>query len=79
VQAQLEKSFAGAQQVAERYPQYASKITAAAKSAFLSGDQWAYAAAIVGVLLGAALVFFMFPRREAEQALLARYHAEDRQ
>jgi hypothetical protein len=31
------------------------------------------------VLLGAALVFFMFPRREAEQALLARYHAEDRQ
>ena len=79
MQAQLEKSFAGAQQVAERYPQYASKITAAAKSAFLSGDQWAYAAAIVGVLLGAALVFFMFPRREAEQALLARYHAEDRQ
>ena len=79
MQAQLEKSLAGAQQVAERYPQYASKITAAAKSAFLSGDQWAYAAAIVGVLLGAALVFFMFPRREAEQALLARYHAEDRQ
>ena len=79
MQAQLEKSFAGAQQVAERYPQYASKITAAAKSAFLSGDQWAYTAAIVGVLLGAALVFFMFPRREAEQALLARYHAEDRQ
>jgi MFS transporter, DHA2 family, multidrug resistance protein len=78
VQAQLEKSFAGAQQVAQRYPQYASTITAAAKSAFLSGDQWAYAAAIVGVLLGAALVFFKFPRREAEEALLARYHAEDR-
>jgi hypothetical protein len=77
VQSQLEKSFAGAQQVAQRYPQYASKITAAAKSAFLSGDQWAYAAAIVGVLLGAALVFLMFPRQDAEEALLARYHAED--
>ena len=77
VQSQLEKSFAGAQQVAQRYPQYASKITAAAKSAFLSGDQWAYAAAIIGVLLGAALVFFMFPRQQAEEALLARYHAED--
>ncbi|HEY7920813.1 MAG TPA: MFS transporter [Streptosporangiaceae bacterium] len=45
VQSQLEKSFAGAQQVAQRYPQYASKITAAAKSAFRSGDQWAYTAA----------------------------------
>jgi hypothetical protein len=48
VQSQLEKSFAGAQQVAQRYPQYASKITAAAKSAFLAGDQWAYLAAIIG-------------------------------
>ena len=62
-----------------RYPQYASKITAAAKSAFLSGDQWAYTAAIIGVVLGAALVFFMYPRQEAELALLVRYQAEDRQ
>jgi sugar phosphate permease len=77
VQNQLEKSFAGAQAVAQRYPQYASKITAAAKSAFLSGDQWAYTAAIVAVLLGAGLVFFLFPRRAAEERLLARYHAED--
>jgi hypothetical protein len=30
------------------------------------------------VLLGAALVLFKFPRRGAEEALLARYHAEDR-
>ena len=78
VQAQLEKSFAGAQQVARRYPQYASKITTAAKSAFLAGDQWAYATAVIGVLLGAALVFFRFPRQQAEEALLARYHADDR-
>jgi hypothetical protein len=28
------------------------------------------------VLLGAALVFFMFPRQEAEIALLRRYQAE---
>ncbi len=77
VQNQLEKSFAGAQEVAQRYPQYAGKITAAARSAFLAGDQWAYAAAILGVLLGAALVFLMFPRHDAEEALLARYHAED--
>jgi hypothetical protein len=77
VQSQLEKSFAGAQQVAQRYPQFASKITAAAKSAFLSGDQWAYAAAIIGVLLGAALVFALFPRQAAEETMLAGYHAED--
>ena len=77
VQSQLEKSFAGAQQVALRYPHYASQITAAAKSAFLSGDQRAYAAAIIGVLFGAALVFLMFPRHKAELSLLARYQAED--
>ncbi len=77
VQNQLEKSFAGAQEVALRYPRYASQITAAAKHAFLSGDQWAYTAAILGVLLGAALVFALFPRKPEELALLARYHAED--
>ncbi len=77
VQNQLEKSFAGAQAVAQRYPQYASKITMAAKSAFLAGDQWAYTAAIVAVLLGAGLVFVLFPRQAAEDRLLARYHAED--
>jgi hypothetical protein len=29
------------------------------------------------VLLGAALVFFMFPKRDEERRLLAAYHAED--
>jgi MFS transporter, DHA2 family, multidrug resistance protein len=77
VQNQLEKSFAGAQAVAQRYPQYAGKITAAAKSAFLAGDQWAYLAAIGAVLLGAGLVFCLFPRRAAEDRLLASYHAAD--
>ena len=74
---QLEKSFAGAEAVAQRYPQYARQITAAARSAFLAGDQWAYLAAIAGVLLGATLVFFMFPRKAAEEELLASYHAAD--
>ena len=44
---------------------------------FLDGDQWAYIAGIVAVLLGAALVFFMFPKHEEELRLLERYHAED--
>jgi DHA2 family multidrug resistance protein-like MFS transporter len=77
VQNQLTKSFAGAEAIAEQYPQYANQITAAAKSAFLQGDQWAYAAGIVAVVLGAALVFFLFPKRREEEELLAAYQAED--
>jgi MFS transporter, DHA2 family, multidrug resistance protein len=77
VQNELTKSFAGAQGVAEQYPQYAGQITAAAKTSFLQGDQWAYTAGIVAVLLGAAVVFVLFPKREDEERLLAEYHASD--
>jgi DHA2 family multidrug resistance protein-like MFS transporter len=77
VQNQLTKSFAGAEAVSEQYPQYASQITAAAKQSFLDGDQWAYTAGLVAVLLGALLVYFMFPRKDREQQLLAEYQAED--
>jgi MFS transporter, DHA2 family, multidrug resistance protein len=77
VESQLTKSFDGAAAVAQQYPQYASQITAAAKASFLSGDQWAYTAGIVAIILGAVLVFFMFPRKDDEQRLLATYHAED--
>ena len=38
---------------------------------------WAYVAGIVAVLLGAALVAFLFPKREEEEALLAAYHQAD--
>src|SRR3954452_6393324 len=77
VQNQLTKSFDGAEQIANQYPQYADQITAAAKTAFLQGDQWAYVAGIVAVVLGAVLVFAAFPRMEREQALLAEYQAAD--
>jgi MFS transporter, DHA2 family, multidrug resistance protein len=77
VQSQLTKSFAGAEAVAERYPQYASQITAAAKQSFLDGDDWAYSAGLVAVLLGAALVWFFFPRKAREEEMLAQFHAED--
>ena len=77
VENQLTKSFAGAEAVAQQYPQYASQITAAAKQSFLDGDQWAYTAGIVAVALGAVLVFFTFPRKDEEQRALAAYQAED--
>jgi DHA2 family multidrug resistance protein-like MFS transporter len=77
VQNELTKSFSSAAEVAKQYPQYAKQITAGAKASFLTGDQWAYTAGIVAVLLGTALVFFLFPRKRQEQELLARYQAED--
>jgi MFS transporter, DHA2 family, multidrug resistance protein len=77
VQGELTKSFSSAADLAEQYPRYSDQIIAAAKSSFLQGDEWAYAAGIVAILLGAALVFFRFPKREEEGALLARYQAED--
>ena len=77
VQSQLTKSFAGADDVAAQYPQYSDQIIAAARTSFLQGDDWAYTAGLVAVLLGAALVWICFPRRDEEQRLLARYHAED--
>jgi MFS family permease len=77
VQAELTKSFAGAEAVAQQYPKYADQITAAARESFLQGDRWAYLAGIVAVLLGAALVGFLFPRASEERRLLERYQAED--
>jgi EmrB/QacA subfamily drug resistance transporter len=76
-QAQLTKSFAGAEDVAQQHPQYADAILAAARQAFLEGDHWAYTAGIIAVVLGAVLVFFMFPKRDEERDLLAAYHRED--
>jgi EmrB/QacA subfamily drug resistance transporter len=77
VQSELTKSFSSASQVAAQYPQYAKQITAAAKSSFLDGADWAYAAGIIAVALGAALVFFLFPKHADEERLLAQYHEED--
>jgi hypothetical protein len=74
---QLTKSFDGAEAVAQQFPQYTNQITAAAKQSFLDGADWAYTAGIVAVLLGAALVFFLFPRKDGEQRLLEAYAAED--
>jgi MFS transporter, DHA2 family, multidrug resistance protein len=77
VQNQLTKSFSSAADTAQQYPQYSSQIIAAAKESFLSGADWAYTAGIIAILLGAVLVFFLFPKREDELRLLADYHAHD--
>jgi MFS transporter, DHA2 family, multidrug resistance protein len=78
VQGELTKSFSSAADTAQRYPtSVQDQIIAAAKTSFLEGDQWAYTAGIVAVLLGAGLVYFMFPRVQEEKRLLASYEAED--
>jgi EmrB/QacA subfamily drug resistance transporter len=77
-QAELTKSFASAADTAARYPaSVQDNIIAGAKSSFLAGDQWAYTAGIVAVLVGATIVFLFFPKADRERGLLASYEAEN--
>jgi hypothetical protein len=76
-QATLQLSYGSAEDLAKQHPHYASQITAAAQSSFLEGDQWAYLAALIAILIGMGLVFRFFPRKDAETALRAGYHASD--
>ncbi len=75
-QAQLTKSFDGAESIAHQYPQYSSQITAAARQSFLQGDSWAYLAGVIAVALGALIVWRFYPRHEREIALREEYAAE---
>lgn len=80
VQSELTKSFSSASDAAQQYPPATRDgIVSAAKASFLHGDQWAYLAGIVAVLIGAVLVYFLFPRHEAERRMLAEFAAEDAQ
>ena len=63
--------------MAQQYPQYATQITAAAKQSFLAGDQYAYIAGILAVLIGAALVFFVFPKHDRERQVVTEYQQKD--
>jgi hypothetical protein len=77
VENQLTKSFSSAADVAQQYPQYAKQIVAAARQSFVDGANWAYGAGMIAVVLGAILVFVMFPKKDAEVELLEQYHQED--
>jgi EmrB/QacA subfamily drug resistance transporter len=73
----LTKSFGSAADLASQNPQYQQQIISAARQSFLDGANWAYFAGLCAVILGAAVVFFLFPKRDQERALLARYHEQD--
>jgi len=78
VESELTKSFSSAADAASRYPAAIQQnIIEGAKASFLKGDQWAYLAGIIAVLLGATLVALKFPRADEEKKLLAQYHGED--
>lgn len=76
-QAALQKSFTTAQALSEQYPQYAAEILEAARQSFLTGANWAYAAAIVAGLVAIALVRFAYPGKAGEIALLDTYAQQD--
>jgi EmrB/QacA subfamily drug resistance transporter len=77
VTSQLEMSYASAETIAQQYPQYSTQITAAAKTSFLQGDDFAYIAGIIAVLIGAGLIFFKYPKKDEEHKMLAAFHAKD--
>ena len=77
VQSELTKSFDGATAIAKQYPGYSKQIIAAAKTSFLHGQDWAYAAGLIAVCIGAVLVFVFFPKGDEERRLLAAYHEQD--
>jgi MFS family permease len=76
-QSQLQLSYASAADLAEQYPDDADQIISAAQASFLDGDQLAYIAGLVAVVIGGALVWSRFPAKDEEDRLRAAYAAED--
>jgi MFS family permease len=77
-QSELQLSYASAADMAAQYPEYSDQILAAAKQSFLDGDQLAYTAGFIAVLIGGGLVFLYFPRKDEEDRMRAGFIAEDR-
>jgi EmrB/QacA subfamily drug resistance transporter len=79
IEVELQKSYASAATMAQQHPAYSKQIMAAAKSSFLVGDQWTYLIGIMAILLGAAIIFFIFPKKDEEKHLLKKYRDADEQ
>jgi len=77
VASELEKSYSSAAAIAQSHPQNAAEIISGAKTAFLDGANWAYGVGVVVILIGALLVWAMFPSRSKETELLDRYQVID--
>ncbi|MBU3691591.1 MAG: MFS transporter [Solirubrobacterales bacterium] len=77
VQSELTKSFSSAAQTAEEYPTYTDQIIEAAKQSFLKGDDLAFLAGAVAIILGAIVIYLFFPNRREEDELIAAYSKQD--
>ena len=75
--AALLQSFSSAETLAARYPQYQEQIVSAARTSFLDGANWAYAAGLTAVILGAVLALVAIPAKPKEIALLTAYAKAD--
>jgi len=73
---QLRASYGSAADVAKQFPQYQDAIVAAARSSFLDGSDAAYLAGIAAMLIGAALTWFFYPRKNQEEKMFAQYALE---
>ena len=74
---QMEKSYAGAAQIAKAYPQYSDQIVAAAKQSFVDGQHWAYSVGVIAIGIGGLTVWKFFPNQEDEARLMAEYVSTD--
>ena len=77
IRATLSKSYGSAVDLASQYPQYEADIVQAVKESFLAGANWAYLAGVIASILGAALVWFFFPRHKKEKALYQEWGSEN--
>jgi len=77
VASELEKSYSSAAAIAQSHPQNAAAIISGAKTAFLDGANWAYSVGVVVILIGALLVWTMFPSGSKETELLNHYQMID--
>ena len=77
VVAEIQRSFSGAEIIAKQYPTHANQIIEAAKSSFMDGSHWAYAAGLIAIVVGAIVVAIFFPGKTAEQSQFKQYQSED--
>ena len=74
----MTQSYSGAEQAAQSLaPSDASALVDAAQQAFVSGSNVAYAAALIAVAAGLAVVLFFYPRKDQEADILAAYAETD--
>ena len=77
VVAEIQRSFAGAEVIAQQYPTHANQIIEAAKTSFMDGSHWAYGAGLIAIVLGAGVVALFFPKHGQEIEQISAYEKED--